>query len=72
MSCMIFNSRLDMSHYGPQHAFKDAGAVAGNLTGFHNETMLRCQQELHIQGCLGVLTGRNLEDSNLASVEAMQ
>jgi hypothetical protein len=33
---------------------------------------LRCQQELHTQGFLGVPTGKNPEDSNLASVEAMQ
>jgi hypothetical protein len=33
---------------------------------------LRCQQELHTQGFSGVSTGKNPEDSNLASVEAMQ
>jgi hypothetical protein len=33
---------------------------------------LRCQQELLTQGFLGVSTGKNPEDSNLASVEAMQ
>jgi hypothetical protein len=36
------------------------------------EVPLRCQQELHTQGSLGVSTGKNPEDSNLASVEAMQ
>jgi hypothetical protein len=29
---------------------------------------LRCQQELHTEGFLGVPTGKNPEDSNLASV----
>jgi hypothetical protein len=33
---------------------------------------LRCQQELHTQGFLGVPTGKNPEDSNPAIVEAMQ
>jgi hypothetical protein len=33
---------------------------------------LRFQQELLTQEILGVPTGTNLEDSNLASVEAMQ
>jgi hypothetical protein len=36
------------------------------------EVPLRCQQELHTQGFLGVPTGKIPEDSNLASVEAMQ
>jgi hypothetical protein len=29
------------------------------------------QQELHMQGFLGVLTGKNPEGSNVASMEAM-
>jgi hypothetical protein len=33
---------------------------------------LRCQQELHTQGVSGVPAGKDSEDSNLASVEAMQ
>jgi hypothetical protein len=36
------------------------------------EVPLRCQQELHAQGTLGVPTGEKLEDSDLASVEVMQ
>jgi hypothetical protein len=36
------------------------------------EVPLRCQQELHAQGVLGVPTGKNPEDSNLAGVVAMQ
>jgi hypothetical protein len=33
---------------------------------------LHCQQELHTQGFLAVPTGKNAEDLNLVSVEAMQ
>jgi hypothetical protein len=36
------------------------------------EVPLRCQQELHIQGILGVPKGRNAEDSNVARVDAEQ
>jgi hypothetical protein len=36
------------------------------------DVSLRCQQELHTQGLLGVPTGKNPEDSNLAGVETMQ
>jgi hypothetical protein len=36
------------------------------------EVLLGCQQELHTQGFLGVLTGKNPEDSIVPSVEAMQ
>jgi hypothetical protein len=36
------------------------------------EVSLRCQQELHTQGVVGVPTGKYSEDSNLAGVEAMQ
>jgi hypothetical protein len=67
---MRFNARLDTSHHGPQHRFKDAGVVDRHPQ--YDEVSLRCQQELHTQGVLGVPTGKNPEDSNLASVEAMQ
>jgi hypothetical protein len=33
---------------------------------------LCCQQALHTQGFLGVPTGKNPEDSNMESMEAMQ
>jgi hypothetical protein len=33
---MRFNARLDTSHHGPPHSFKDAGAVADSLTGIHS------------------------------------
>jgi hypothetical protein len=31
-----FKARLDTSHHGPPHPFKDAGVVADSLTGIHN------------------------------------
>jgi hypothetical protein len=71
MSPMRFNARLDMSHHGPPHPFKDGGAVADTLTGIHS-AMVKCQQELHTHGCVGVPTGKNTEDSSPVSVEAMQ
>jgi hypothetical protein len=33
---MRFNARLDTSHHGPSHPFKDAGVVADSLTGIHS------------------------------------
>jgi hypothetical protein len=41
MSAMRFNARLDTSHHGKPHPFKEAVLVAGNLTGFHN-AMVKC------------------------------
>jgi hypothetical protein len=38
----------------------------------YGEEPLRCQQELHTQGGLGVPTGKNPDKSNLAGVEGMQ
>jgi hypothetical protein len=38
---MKFNARLDTSHLGLPHPFKDAGAVADGLTGIHN-AMVKC------------------------------
>jgi hypothetical protein len=57
MSSMRFSARLDTSYHELPHPFKDAGVVADSLTGIHSangEVPLRCQQELHIQGFLGV------------------
>jgi hypothetical protein len=56
MPSMRFNARLDTSHHGPPHPFKDAGVVADSLTGIHS-AMVKCQQELHTQGYLGVPIG---------------
>jgi hypothetical protein len=75
MSYTKFNAFLDMSHRGRPHLFKDVGAVADSPTGIHKATVLAplcCQKQLYKQGNLGVPTGRSLEDSNQASVEAMQ
>jgi hypothetical protein len=33
---MRFNARLDTSHQGPPHPFKDAGVVADSLTDIHS------------------------------------
>jgi hypothetical protein len=41
MSCLSFNARLDTSHHGPPHPYKDAGAVADSLTGIHS-AMVKC------------------------------
>jgi hypothetical protein len=41
MSSMKFNARLDMSHHGPTHPFKEAGLVEDRLTGIHN-VMVKC------------------------------
>jgi hypothetical protein len=67
MSSMRFSACFDTSHHGPPHPFKDAGVVADNLTQpqCYGGVSLRCQQELHIQG-------KNREDPNLTSIEAMQ
>jgi hypothetical protein len=69
-----FNAHLNTSHHGQPHPFKDAGVVADSLTGIHNAMVkyLFVVNELHTQGFLGVPTGKNPDDSNLASVEAMQ
>jgi hypothetical protein len=36
MSSTIFIARLDRSHQGPPHPFRDAGEVADRLTGIRN------------------------------------
>jgi hypothetical protein len=41
MSSMRFSVRLDTSHHGPPHLFKDAVVVADSLTGIHN-AMVKC------------------------------
>jgi hypothetical protein len=71
---MRFNASLNTSYHGPPHPFKDAGVVADSLTHPQRdgEVPLCCQQKLRTQGYLGVPKGKNPEDSNLASVEAMQ
>jgi hypothetical protein len=41
MTSMTFIARLDTPHHGPPNPFKDAGVVAGSLTGSHN-AMAKC------------------------------
>jgi hypothetical protein len=36
MSSMIFIARLDMSHHGTRHSFKDVGVIAESMRGIHN------------------------------------
>jgi hypothetical protein len=67
MPFIRFNLWLDTSQHGSPHQFKDAGVVADNLRGIHNEMMLRCQEELRTQEVLRVPTGKNPEDSNLGA-----
>jgi hypothetical protein len=70
---MRFNARFDTSHHGPQHLLRDAGVVADSPTGIHS-AMLKCPFVV-CRNCVGFLcvpTGKNPEDVNLASVEAMQ
>jgi hypothetical protein len=66
MSSMRFNARLDTSHHGPPHLFKDAGVVSDSLTVKCLFVVSRCC--VH-KGLLGVPTGRNQEDSNLEAVQ---
>jgi hypothetical protein len=40
-SSMSFNARLDTSHHGPPHPFKDTGVVVDSLTGIQN-AMVKC------------------------------
>jgi hypothetical protein len=73
MSSMRFNARLDTSHHGPPYQFKDAGVVADSLTGIHS-AMVKCLLAVN-RSCTPkgfyVSRGKNVEDSNLTSVEAM-
>jgi hypothetical protein len=71
---MRVNARLDASHKGPLHLFKDAGVAADSPDRHpkcNGKLPVRCQQELHIQGFFCTPTGKNSEDSNLVSMKAM-
>jgi hypothetical protein len=70
-----FSTHLDTSHDGLPYPFKEAGVVADSLTGIHNATVKRlfvvnmgCTQKAFFDAP----TGKNPEDSKVASVEAMQ
>jgi hypothetical protein len=64
---MKINAPLYTSHHRTPGPFEDAGVAVDSLRGIHsaiiNKVPLRCQQELHTQRPLGVLTGINPEDS---------
>jgi hypothetical protein len=70
-----FSARLDTSHHGPLHPFKDAEVVADSLTGIQNamvKFLFLINRSCIHKGILGVLTGKNPEDSNVAKMEVMQ
>jgi hypothetical protein len=71
---MKFNARLDTPHHRPPHQCKDIVIVSDSLTGIHNATVkfLFIVNRSCIHKGFRVATGKNPEDSNLASVEAMQ
>jgi hypothetical protein len=71
---MRFSAHLDIFLHGLLHLFKDAGVVAGGLTGIHN-AVVKCLFVVSrscIHRFLCVPTGNNAEDSNLVSMKAMQ
>jgi hypothetical protein len=75
MPSMRFNARLDTSRHGSPHTLKDAGVVPDSLTDIHS-AMVKClfvvnRSCIH-KGFLCVHTDKNPEDSNVASLEAMQ
>jgi hypothetical protein len=57
MQSRRFNARLDKCHLGPQHPFKNAGVVAGSLTGMRNA--MKWLIVVNTQGLLGVPIGKN-------------
>jgi hypothetical protein len=71
---MSSSACLDMSSHGLQHLFRDVRVVVDSLTGIHSVTVkyLFVVNRSRIHGFICVLSGKNPEDSNLASVEAMQ
>jgi hypothetical protein len=73
MSSMRFSARLDTSHHGPPHPYKDGGAVADSLTSIHTE-MVKCLFVVN-RSCIHkgfrCSIGKNPEDSSQVIVEAM-
>jgi hypothetical protein len=59
---MRFSAHLDIFLHGWLHLFKDAGVVAGSMTGIHN-AMGKClfvaNRSCIQKSVLGVLTGKN-------------
>jgi hypothetical protein len=41
MASMRLNARLDTSHHGPPHPFKDSGVVAGSMRRIYN-AVVKC------------------------------
>jgi hypothetical protein len=56
---MRFNARLDTSHHGPPHPFKDAGVVADSLTSTNNAMFFFIVDSSCIHVFLCVSTGKN-------------
>jgi hypothetical protein len=71
MTSMRFNARFNTTHCRPPHCFRDVGAVADSLTGIHN-AMVSTSSLSTGAAYTRVSTGKNPDDSNLQSVEAMQ
>jgi hypothetical protein len=72
MSSVRFNARLDASHHGPSHAFKENGVVVGSLTGIHS-AMVKCLFVVNrscIKGLKVSQQVKNPVDLNLSSLEA--
>jgi hypothetical protein len=72
---MSFDARLYMYHHGQMRPLKDAEVVADMLTDIHN-VMVKClfvvkRRCIH-ERFLGVCTGKNPENSNLARVGIVQ
>jgi hypothetical protein len=72
---MRFNARLETSHNGRQHPFKDPDVAKDGSAGIQN-AMVKClfvvnRRCIH-KRFLDIPTGKNPEDSNLNSVETMQ
>jgi hypothetical protein len=68
---MRFNLRLDTSHHGPPHPFKDAGVVADSLTGIHN-AMVECLLVVNRSCIHKGFRGSHSRIPSQVSVEAMQ
>jgi hypothetical protein len=65
MTSMKFSARLDTSHHGPPHLFRDTGVVVDILTGIHN-AMVEClfvvNRSCISKGVLYVPVGKKPED----------
>jgi hypothetical protein len=71
MSSVRVSALLDTSYHGPPHLFKNSGVVVDSLTGIRSP-MVKCLFVVKRSCILGDPTDKNPEESNLASMEAMQ